>query len=184
MPGSAGATGNIATEDLVSMLHEMGVETGIDLEALVAAARKAQRVLGRPLSSHVIVAGPVDWHAGMGAGRLEAGVEVDGGDVEPETDRARAVEQGRWATSDAIGSRRGSEGGERDADHVEPSRESLQGGLANLVALAPRTSQSAFSRSGGASASETAGSSLRSVPRTASACPGSLRTASRRNQVP
>ena len=37
----AGATGNIATEDLVSMLHEMGVETGIDLDALLA--RRARR---------------------------------------------------------------------------------------------------------------------------------------------
>jgi hydroxymethylglutaryl-CoA lyase len=61
-PVPRGATGNIASEDLVSMLHEMGYETGVDLEALVAAAREAQRVLGRPLSGHVIVAGPVDWH--------------------------------------------------------------------------------------------------------------------------
>ncbi len=61
-PVPRGATGNIATEDLVSMLHEMGVETGIDLEALVACAREAQRVLGRPLGSHTLVAGPVDWH--------------------------------------------------------------------------------------------------------------------------
>ena len=62
-PVPAGSTGNIATEDLVSMLHEMGVETGIDLDALLAAAREVQRVLGRPLGSHTIVAGPVDWHA-------------------------------------------------------------------------------------------------------------------------
>ncbi len=62
-PVPAGATGNIATEDLVSMLHEMGYETGVDLEALVGAAREAQRVLGRPLGSHVLVAGPVDWRA-------------------------------------------------------------------------------------------------------------------------
>ena len=67
-PVPRGATGNIASEDLVSMLHEMGYETGIDLEALVAAAREAQRVLGRSLGSHVLVAGPIDWHAGMGAG--------------------------------------------------------------------------------------------------------------------
>jgi hydroxymethylglutaryl-CoA lyase len=59
-PVPPGATGNIATEDLVSMLHEMGIETGIDLEALIAAARAAQDVLGRPLGSHTIVAGPVD----------------------------------------------------------------------------------------------------------------------------
>ena len=61
-PVPAGATGNIASEDLVSMLHEMGYSTGIDLGALLACAREAQRVLGRPLSGHVIVAGPVDWH--------------------------------------------------------------------------------------------------------------------------
>src|SRR3712207_4312559 len=60
-PVPKGATGNIASEDLVSMLHEMGYETGIDLEKLVEAARSAQKVLGRPLGSHVLVAGPVDW---------------------------------------------------------------------------------------------------------------------------
>jgi hydroxymethylglutaryl-CoA lyase len=63
-PVPPGATGNIASEDLVSMLHEMGEETGIDLEALVACAREVQRVLGRPLGSHVLTAGPVDWHRG------------------------------------------------------------------------------------------------------------------------
>ena len=61
-PVPKGATGNIASEDLVSMLHEMGYETGIDLERLVACAREAQRVLGRPLGSHVLTAGPVEWH--------------------------------------------------------------------------------------------------------------------------
>jgi hydroxymethylglutaryl-CoA lyase len=61
-PVPKGATGNIASEDLVSMLHEMGYETGIDLEKLVDAAREAQRVLGRPLGSHVLTAGPINWH--------------------------------------------------------------------------------------------------------------------------
>ncbi len=60
-PVPAGATGNIATEDLVSMLHEMGIETGIDLDALIACARSVRDVLGRPLGSHTLVAGPVDW---------------------------------------------------------------------------------------------------------------------------
>jgi hydroxymethylglutaryl-CoA lyase len=60
-PVPKGATGNIATEDLVSMLHEMGYATGIDLDALVECTREAQRVLGRPLSAHVLTAGPVDW---------------------------------------------------------------------------------------------------------------------------
>ena len=67
-PVPKGATGNIATEDLVSMLHEMGVETGIDLGRLVDAARRAQEVLGRPLGSHTLVAGPVDWHGGARSG--------------------------------------------------------------------------------------------------------------------
>jgi hydroxymethylglutaryl-CoA lyase len=60
-PVPAGATGNIATEDLVSMLHEMGIATGIDLGALIGASRAAQEVLGRPLGSHVLLAGPVEW---------------------------------------------------------------------------------------------------------------------------
>jgi hydroxymethylglutaryl-CoA lyase len=61
-PVPKGSTGNIATEDLVSMFHEMGVETGIDLDAVISAAREAQDVLGRKLTSHSIVAGPVIWH--------------------------------------------------------------------------------------------------------------------------
>jgi hydroxymethylglutaryl-CoA lyase len=60
-PVPPGATGNIASEDLVSMLHEMGYETGIDLEALIACARRVRDVLGRPLGSHTLLAGPVDW---------------------------------------------------------------------------------------------------------------------------
>jgi hydroxymethylglutaryl-CoA lyase len=61
-PVPPGATGNIATEDLVSMLHEMGVETGVSLERVLKAAREAQQVLGRPLGSHVLTAGPVEWN--------------------------------------------------------------------------------------------------------------------------
>src|SRR5204863_311415 len=53
-PVPRGATGNIATEDLVSMLHEMGVRTGVSLDRLLAAARLAQETLGRPLGSHVL----------------------------------------------------------------------------------------------------------------------------------
>lgn len=63
-PVPPGATGNIATEDLVSMLHEMGVRTGISLPSLLEAARLAQEALGRRLGSHVLTAGPVDWGAG------------------------------------------------------------------------------------------------------------------------
>jgi hydroxymethylglutaryl-CoA lyase len=61
-PVPPGSTGNISSEDLVSMLEEMGVETGIDLEKLIAASSAAQDVLGRPLGAHVLRAGPVDWH--------------------------------------------------------------------------------------------------------------------------
>jgi hydroxymethylglutaryl-CoA lyase len=61
-PVPPGSTGNISTEDLVSMLEEMGVETGIELPKLVEASRAAQDVLGRPLGAHVLKAGPVDWH--------------------------------------------------------------------------------------------------------------------------
>jgi hydroxymethylglutaryl-CoA lyase len=60
-PVPAGATGNIATEDLVSMLHEMGIGTGVDLQLLLDASRSVQEVLGRPLGSHVLLAGPVEW---------------------------------------------------------------------------------------------------------------------------
>jgi hydroxymethylglutaryl-CoA lyase len=62
-PVPKGATGNVATEDVVSMLHEMGIETGISLEALLEASRAAQEVLGRPLGSHLLTAGPVVWNA-------------------------------------------------------------------------------------------------------------------------
>jgi hydroxymethylglutaryl-CoA lyase len=61
-PVPPGSTGNISTEDLVSMLEEMGVATGVDLAKLIAASRTAQEVLGRPLGAHVLKAGPVDWH--------------------------------------------------------------------------------------------------------------------------
>ena len=61
-PVPKGATGNIATEDLISMLHEMGIETGIDLSRLLGCARAVQEVLGRPLTGHLLTAGPIDWH--------------------------------------------------------------------------------------------------------------------------
>ncbi len=61
-PVPPGSTGNIATEDLVSMLHEMGVSTGIDLDALLAVSRDVQGVLGRSLGSHLLTAGPVIWN--------------------------------------------------------------------------------------------------------------------------
>ena len=63
-PVPPGATGNIASEDLVAMLHEIGIGTGVDLEALLGAARAVREVLGRPLGSHTLVAGPVRWESG------------------------------------------------------------------------------------------------------------------------
>jgi hydroxymethylglutaryl-CoA lyase len=61
-PVPPGSTGNIGTEDLVSMLEEMGIETGVELPKLIEASRAVQELLGRPLGSHVLTAGPVDWH--------------------------------------------------------------------------------------------------------------------------
>jgi hydroxymethylglutaryl-CoA lyase len=62
-PLTPGATGNISSEDMISMLHEMGVDTGVDLERLLAASRAVQELLGRPLGAHVLRAGPIDWRA-------------------------------------------------------------------------------------------------------------------------
>jgi hydroxymethylglutaryl-CoA lyase len=53
-PVPPGSTGNVGSEDVVSMLHEMGIETGIDLAKLLEASRAAQEALGRPLGSHVL----------------------------------------------------------------------------------------------------------------------------------
>jgi hydroxymethylglutaryl-CoA lyase len=52
-----GAMGNVCSEDLVHMLHEMGVETGIDLDQLIACARLAGELTGKALPSHVLQAG-------------------------------------------------------------------------------------------------------------------------------
>ncbi|MFG2038782.1 hydroxymethylglutaryl-CoA lyase [Dactylosporangium sp. NPDC048998] len=57
-PYAPGATGNVATEEVVHMLHDMGYETGIDLKALIEAARLAQEIVGRELPSGVLKAGP------------------------------------------------------------------------------------------------------------------------------
>ena len=61
-PVPPGSTGNVGSEDLVSMLEEMGIETGINLAKLIEASRAVQDLLGRPLGAHVLTAGPVDWH--------------------------------------------------------------------------------------------------------------------------
>ena len=60
-PVPPGSTGNVSSEDVVSMLHEMGVATGVELPRLIEASRAAEEVLGRSLGAHVLRAGPVDW---------------------------------------------------------------------------------------------------------------------------
>ena len=57
-PYAPGATGNIATEELVHMVEDMGVRTGVDLEAMIEAAAEAERIVGRQLPSQVLRAGP------------------------------------------------------------------------------------------------------------------------------
>lgn len=51
--GAKGAAGNIATEDLVHMCHELGISTGIDLEKLLKVTEKIEGILGRELPSKV-----------------------------------------------------------------------------------------------------------------------------------
>jgi len=55
-----GAAGNVCTEDLVFMLHEMGINTGIDLDKLIAAAELAEDIVGHPLPGSVKVGGALD----------------------------------------------------------------------------------------------------------------------------
>jgi hydroxymethylglutaryl-CoA lyase len=52
-PYAPGASGNVATEDLVAMLHAMGIQTGVDLDALLEAAWLAEEIVGRPLDGRV-----------------------------------------------------------------------------------------------------------------------------------
>ena len=57
-PYASGATGNISTEDLVHMLEDMGIDTGVNLEAWIEAGRVAQSFMGAELPSKVLKAGP------------------------------------------------------------------------------------------------------------------------------
>ncbi|HMJ54764.1 MAG TPA: hydroxymethylglutaryl-CoA lyase [Polyangiaceae bacterium] len=57
-PYAPGAAGNVATEDLVYMLHGMGIETGLDLDKLIEAGKLAERIVGRALPGKVHLAGP------------------------------------------------------------------------------------------------------------------------------
>jgi len=52
-PFAPGASGNVASEDLAYMFEEMGVETGINLDAMLEVARQAEDLVGRPLPGHV-----------------------------------------------------------------------------------------------------------------------------------
>jgi hydroxymethylglutaryl-CoA lyase/(R)-citramalyl-CoA lyase len=56
-PFAPNATGNVATEDLVYLLHGEGIETGIDLEALIGVSEWLEGVLGRQLEGQVYRAG-------------------------------------------------------------------------------------------------------------------------------
>jgi hydroxymethylglutaryl-CoA lyase len=57
--GHKGAAGNVCTEDLVFMCDEMGIETGIDLEAMIGCARLAEDIVGHPLPGAVMRGGSV-----------------------------------------------------------------------------------------------------------------------------
>lgn len=57
--GFVGESGNVTTEDLAAVLERMGVRTGIELPALLSAGALAEELLGRPLLSRVLRAGPV-----------------------------------------------------------------------------------------------------------------------------
>lgn len=57
-PFAAGASGNLATEDLVHLLDDIGVATGVDVEALLNVGATLERVLGHPVASGLAKAGP------------------------------------------------------------------------------------------------------------------------------
>jgi len=58
--GHAGAAGNVCTEDLVFMCHELGIKTGIDLDALIACAKLAEDIVGHPLPGSVMKGGTLE----------------------------------------------------------------------------------------------------------------------------
>jgi hydroxymethylglutaryl-CoA lyase len=61
-PTAFGAMGNIATEDMVNMFEEMGIDTGIDFDKLLEATAFAQEVIGTPLPSHLLTAKRPNWN--------------------------------------------------------------------------------------------------------------------------
>lgn len=56
-PFAPGASGNIATEDLIHMCHEMGIETGYDLDAVLSIGRSIQQIIGHDTASFILKAG-------------------------------------------------------------------------------------------------------------------------------
>lgn len=71
---SAGFTGNTCTEDLIGVLQEMGVETGIDLSKLIESGIRAEEILGQKLRSNIIRSGPVIH--GESAAEKESGAKI------------------------------------------------------------------------------------------------------------
>ena len=57
-PFAPNATGNICSEDLIYLLHEMGIETGINLDKLITIAKKVEKLVGHKLPGQVMKAGP------------------------------------------------------------------------------------------------------------------------------
>jgi hydroxymethylglutaryl-CoA lyase len=57
-PWAPGAGGNLATEDLVHLLDDLGVETGVDLAALLAVSRQVAALVGHPVPSPLVAVGP------------------------------------------------------------------------------------------------------------------------------
>jgi hydroxymethylglutaryl-CoA lyase len=59
-PFAPGASGNVCSEDLVHCLHAMDIDTGIDLDRLIAASRRVQTIVGRALPGQIVKAGTSD----------------------------------------------------------------------------------------------------------------------------
>ena len=59
-PFAPGASGNVCSEDLVHCLHAMDIETGIDLDRLIAVSRRVQTIVGRALPGQIVKAGKSD----------------------------------------------------------------------------------------------------------------------------
>ena len=76
-PVVRGATGNLSSEDLVHMLHAMGIETGIDLMALMRATEMVGKFLGRSLASRVLQAGTTADVFARAARRAERGAMLE-----------------------------------------------------------------------------------------------------------